>query len=62
MTRVHLPDTRQLIATSGEGGYIEFYGYEGGKDLTFGQVVRTPAISLWSVCMLPNADVAVAAK
>lgn len=62
MTQIHLPDTRQLIVTSGECGYAEFYGYEGSNDLSFGQVLRTPAISLWSVCALPNNDVAVAAK
>lgn len=62
MTRVQLPDTRQLIVTSGECGFVEFFGYEGEKDLTYAQVLRTPAVSLWSIRALPNGDLAVAAK
>ncbi|KAI6183461.1 hypothetical protein M3Y97_00491700 [Aphelenchoides bicaudatus] len=62
MTRVQLPDTRQLIVTSGEYGFVEFFGYEGEKDLTYAQVLRTPAVSLWSIRALPNGDLAVAAN
>lgn len=62
MTQVRTPDGRQLIVTSGECGYVEFFGCDDEGKLTFGQVIRTPATSLWSIHSLPNGDLAVAAE
>lgn len=60
MSMIQTPECK-LIATCGEGGYIEFFEAS-DVGLSYYQTQRTPTSSLWSIKPLPNGDVAVAAK
>uniref|UniRef100_A0A0R3RH49 PFU domain-containing protein n=1 Tax=Elaeophora elaphi TaxID=1147741 RepID=A0A0R3RH49_9BILA len=50
-----------LVANSGEGGFLEIWGVNDDGSLTHKQLIRTPAQSLWSLTFLKNDDIAVGA-
>ncbi|VBB33555.1 unnamed protein product, partial [Acanthocheilonema viteae] len=50
-----------LIANSGEGGFLEIWDVNDDGSLTHKQLIRTPAQSLWSLTFLKNDDIAVGA-
>ncbi|VIO94008.1 WD domain containing protein [Brugia malayi] len=50
-----------LLANSGEGGFLEIWDVSDDGSLTHKQLIRTPAQSLWSLTFLKNNDIAVGA-
>uniref|UniRef100_A0A915Q0D1 Phospholipase A-2-activating protein n=1 Tax=Setaria digitata TaxID=48799 RepID=A0A915Q0D1_9BILA len=52
---------RNLVANSGEGGFLEIWDMNEDGLLTHKQLIRTPAQSLWSLIFLKNGDIAVGA-
>ncbi|EJD73820.1 WD domain-containing protein [Loa loa] len=50
-----------LMANSGEGGFLEIWGLNDDGSLTHKQLIRTPAQSLWSLTFLKNGDIVVGA-
>ncbi|CAG9534252.1 unnamed protein product [Cercopithifilaria johnstoni] len=50
-----------LMANSGEGGFLEIWDVSDDGSLTHKQLIRTPAQSLWSLTFLKNGDIAVGA-
>lgn len=52
---------QNLIANSGEGGFLELWKMDDDGLLSHKQLIRTPAQSLWSIVFLKNGDLAVGA-
>lgn len=53
---------QNLIANSGEGGFLELWKMDDDGSLSHKQLIRTPAQSLWSIVFLKNGDLAVGAE